>query len=235
MNLSNSPLFFSMKRITLTAIAAALLFSSVATSANAQSVRRTRRESNANRKARIARTIQETYGHRFEAAGGGGFLRFRSGQYLRQNNEVTFWASTMYALNPRVGVQAEVRGAYGKAPIGNTIYNLPNPQISEYAFLTGPTYRFRTREKYAISGFAEGGLGLGKFDGASKGLTSAQIGTWPSEFRPAFAAGLNLDYNVFPNVALRVTPTYLGTTFGGTLQNGKGVNAGIVYRFGKLQ
>ncbi len=199
----------------------------------AQSVHRTRRESNASRKARVERTIAQTYGHKYEVAGGGGYMRFRSGQYLQQNNEVTFWASALYALNPKLGVAGEVRGAYGNAKIGNTIYNIPNPQISEYSFMAGPSYRFRAKEKYSISGFAEGGVGLGKFAGASKGLTAADIGVWTGDYAGAFSAGAHVDYNFYPNLALRVTPNYLGTFYGGTFQHSKGLDLGVMYRFGK--
>jgi hypothetical protein len=195
-----------------------------------------RRESNANRKARIARTIAETYAHRWEVGGGGGYERFRSGPYQQQDNQVTFWASTMYSLNPKLGIIGEVRGAYGKAKIGNILPSgnvLPfNPQISEYNFMAGPSYRFIRKEKFAASVFAEGGAGLGKFDGDSKGLSSSDIGVWNATTAASFTAGLNLDYNLYPNLALRVTPTYLGTTYAGTLQNSKGVNLGLVYRFG---
>ena len=47
--------------------------------------------------------------------------------------------------------------------------------------------------------------------------------------------GANLDYNFYPNLAARVTPIYLGTTFGGTVQNNLGVNIGLVYRFGRIK
>ncbi len=205
--------------------------------ASAQSVHRTRRESSANRKARIARTVAQTYSHRYETAGGGGFLRFRPGPYLQQNNEITFWLSTMYSLNPKLGVVGEVRGAYGNAKIGNILPSgntLPyNPKISEYSFMAGPSYRFRMKEKYSVSGFGEGGVGLGKFAGDSKGLTAADIGVWTGTYAPSFAVGVNLDYNLDPSLSLRVSPSYLGTFYGSTFEHSKGVNLGIVYRFGK--
>jgi hypothetical protein len=204
-----------------------------AASAHAQTTHRSSHETNASRKARIARQIKETYTHRWEAAGGGGYLRFRSGQSLQKNSEITFWANTTYYLNQKLGITGEVRGAYGNAKVGNTIYNIPNPQISEYPFLAGPTYRFLTHEKLAVSGFALGGVALGKFDGDSKGIPATFLGMWPSTTRPAFSVGGNLDLNLYPNLAFRIAPSYLGTTYGGTLENNVGFEMGLVYRFGR--
>ena len=222
--------------LSFTVLVAVLASSRTACS---QSTRRPRRESSANRKARIARTVADTYGHRYEVAGGGGFERYRSGQYLQQSNEVNFWASTLYALNPRLGVLGEVRGAYGRAKIGNLLPSgnvlSYNPQISEYNFMAGPSYRLVAVEKFGLSAFAEGGVTLGKFAGDSKGLSAAEIGVWQGDYAAAFSAGLNFDYNIFPNVAFRLTPTYLGSTFGGTVQNTKGLNVGVVYRFGRTR
>ncbi len=204
----------------------------------AQSTRRPRRESTANRKARIARTIEQTYGHRYEVAGGGGYQRFRSGPYQQQDNQVAFWASTLYALNPKLGVLGEVRGNYGNAKVGNLPPGqfLPfNPKISEYTFMAGPSYRFVKKEKYAVSGFAEGGVGLGKFAGDSKGESAADIGVWTGDYAGAASVGVTFDYNAYQNLALRVTPQYTFTTYGGTFEHSKGVNVGVVYRFGRIR
>jgi|SRR6266702_3306209 len=208
-------------------------------------VRRSRRESNANRKARIERTIQETYSHRYEIFGGGGYLRFRSGQYTQNNNEVTWATSGTYFLNPKLGITADIRGAYGNAKIGNTVYNIPNPLITEYTFMGGATYRFYAKQKFAISGNALAGYSLGNFDGGSKGIPATKLGLWATANRPVFSAGVSFDYNFYPNLAVRVTPTYVGTTFtginlsngssNGLIQNNVGFNAGIVYRFGKIK
>jgi len=196
----------------------------------AQSTRRTRRESNANRQARIARIIKDTYSHKWEVGGGGGYLRYRSGEGLQRNNEVSFWLSGTRYFNPKFGLETDIRGAFGNAKISPyNAYLKFNPQISEYAFMAGPTYRFYAKEKTAVSVFALGGAGVGKFDGGSEGIPSSLLGTWPSETRAAFSVGLNLDYNL----AVRITPTYLGTTFGGTVQNNAGFNIGLVYRFGR--
>jgi hypothetical protein len=193
-----------------------------------------RRETNANRRARIAKEIQETYTHRWEVGGGGGFLRFRSGEHLQRNSEISFWLDTTYYFNQKLGLTGELRGSYGNAKVGNTIYNIPNPQISEYPFLAGPTYRVRTKQHYSVGVFALGGTAIGKFDGGSKGIPAALLGMWPStNARPAFSLGANVDINLFPNLAFRIAPSYLGTTFGGSLQNNGGFDMGLVYRFGR--
>jgi hypothetical protein len=220
----------------LVTAALAVLFASLASTAAAQKSRRPRRETTATRKARVEKTIEQTYGHPWEAAGGGGYMRFRSGQYQQQDNQVSFWADTRRTINsvsPKFGILGTVQGSYGKAKIGNTIYDIPNPQISEYAFMAGPSWRFVAKEKYAVSAFAQAGFDLGKFAGGSKGFTAADIGVWQGDFAPAFSAGVSLDYNIDTSFALRISPSYLGTTFGSTIQNSKAVDVGIVYRFGK--
>ncbi|MGD0444155.1 MAG: outer membrane beta-barrel protein [Edaphobacter sp.] len=244
-------------RLSVKCVAGVLLAASIASGATAvqgQTTHRTRRESSANRKARIARTIAETYSHRYEVAGGGGYLRFQSGAPQR-NNEVTFFMSGTYFLNPKLGIIGEIRGAYGNAKIGNTACTVVgcipvnlgfNPQISEYPFLGGVAYRLYAKEKIAITATGEGGAAIGKFDDGAKGLPSAVLGVWESTTKPAFSIGANIDYNFYPNLAFRVSPTYVGTFFrrdptdvnhgpNGTIQNNVGVNLGIVYRFGKIK
>ncbi|HWZ50842.1 MAG TPA: hypothetical protein VNW54_05200 [Granulicella sp.] len=221
-------------------IAAGVLAAVVAggmVSAEAQTTRRQRRETNANRKARIARTVQDTYSHRFEVFGGGGYLRWRSGEYLKRNNEITWATSATYFLNPKLGVTGEVSGAFGNAKIPNVLVlnGAYNPQINEYFFMGGPTYRFIQREKYSVSGVVTGGEAWGIFSGGSKGIPSTTLGMWPDGFRPAVTVGANLDYNFYPNLAFRATPTWVGTTFGNSFQSNVGFNAGIVYRFGRIK
>jgi hypothetical protein len=223
-----------------TQVIAAIIMIAVFTalSANAQSTtRRTGHETNASRQARIAREIKETYTHRWEVAGGGGYLRFRSGEFTQKNSEIAFWLNTTYYFNEKLGVTGELRGAYGNAKVlqGNQFASLVgSPQISEYPFLAGPTYRFYLHQKIAISGFALGGVAIGKFDDDSKQISATDLGFWPStNARPAFSLGANLDLNLYPNLAFRIAPSYLGTTFGGSLQNNAGFNMGLVYRFGR--
>ena len=226
----------------LTLVALATL--SVAGSASAQSIGKTRRETSEVRRERIRKALEETYTHRWEAGGGGGYLRFRSGEFLQKNSEIAFWSSASYFFNPKLGVTGEVRGAYGNAKVYSNGVNLSfNPQISEYPFLAGPTYRLRNTVKTSVGIFALGGMALGKFDGGSKGFTSQDIHVWQSATQPAFSLGANFDWNLYPNLAVRIAPSYLGTFFRlapldpspgshGTIQSNVGFNVGIVYRFG---
>ncbi len=173
-----------------------------------------RRETSAIRQARIDATTKAEYEHKWEAGGGGGYLRFRSGEYLQKNNEITWQALTTYYRSPAVGFNFEVRGSFGNAKTGNNSFNEAyNPLINQYYFLVGPNYRFLRKEKWSAGVFGEGGAALGNFDGGAKGLNSQDLGLWQSATRPAFSAGVNLDYNIYPNLYFRLSPTYVGTVF----------------------
>ncbi len=198
-------------------------------------VSRSRRK-NSNRQARIARNIQDSYSHKWEVAGGGGYLRFRTGQYLQKSSEVSFFSSATRQWSPQWGFVADVRGSYGTAKIPNvfSLNNVFRPKISEYNFTAGVQYRLIGTEKYSVALAGTGGVTLSKFGGDAKGLRSQDLGMWQdSNANPTFTVGVNFDYNVYNNVAVRVQPTYVGTTFGSTLENNLGVNAGVVYRFGR--
>ncbi len=227
---------------------AALLAGGV--SAEAQMTRRARRESNANRQARIAREIEATYNHRFEVAGGGGYLRSQSGETLLKNNDVSFFMTTTYFLNEKLGIIGDIRGLYGNAKIQNQLgaesFLGYNPKVSTYPFMGGVAYRLYTKEKLAVSVTGEAGAAIGKFDGDSKGFPSGELGVWQSQTKPVFSVGANLDYNFYPNLAFRVEPTYVGTFFrsspddfrtpsAGSIQNNWGMNFGVVYRFGRIR
>jgi hypothetical protein len=230
-------LFSGRLSAKLTAFAAVTLISISA----ATQTPTTRHETNASREARIQREIKDTYSHRWEIFGGGAYMRFRSGEYTQKNNEVTWNLAPHYYLNPKLAIVVDTRGMFGNGkPLRNeyVAYN-PNPQINEYAFTGGASYRFYSKLRYAFSAEALGGVVDGNFSGASKGLTYIQTGFWQDAVRPAAVFNLAADINVYPNLAFRVLPTYVLTTFtspsGGSVQNNLGIHAGIVYRFGRQQ
>ena len=220
-------------------VAAVLIAVSAAAQSTTTKQPGTRHETNASRQARIQRTIQDTYTHRWEIFGGGGYQRFRSGEQTQKNNEVTWNLETHYFLNPKLSIVGDARGMFGNGkPLrnGNQVYN-PNPQINQYTFTGGDSYRFYSSLHYALSAQALGGVGIANSSGGSKGLNYIQTGFWQDGARPAFIINLAGDINIFPNLAFRVLPTYVGTTFtsptGGSLQNNLGINFGVVYRFGR--
>ena len=220
-------------------LAAASVFITASAAAQTQTTQPgARHETNASREARIQRTIHDTYSHRWEVFGGGGYMRFRSGEYTQKNNEITWNLAVHYFLNPKLSIVGDARGMFGNGkPLRNDfISQNPNPQINEYAFTGGASYRFYSGLRYSLSAQALGGVGIGNMSGGSKGLTYIQTGFWQDAARPAFIVNLAGDINIYPNIAFRVVPTYVGTTFtspsGGSLQNNLGINFGVVYRFG---
>ncbi len=235
-------------RLVLSGLAVGWLAGAIAP-ANAQTVTQTqsrkrkqeshaRHETNATRLARIARTTEETYSHRYEIFGGGGYLRFRSGEYLRKNNEISWATAFNYYLTHKFAVVGDARGSFGNAhALTNNEYGVYNPQINEYTFMGGVSYRFVAKEKFAVSAQALAGTGWGIFSGGSKGIPGTDLGLWESGLRPAYSLGVSADYNLYPNLALRFTPTWVGTNFvgpnGSKIQDNIGFNLGILYRFGK--
>ena len=196
---------------------------------------RARRETNASRQARIQRTIQDTYSHKYEVIGGGGYLRWKSGDYTRKNNEVSWDAAANYYLNPKLAIVGDAQGSFGSAhaiPF-NGFVQAQSPQINEYFFTGGVSYRFYAKEKLALSAQGTGGVAYGVFSKGAKGLTGTEVGLWPDGFVPAFKISFSADYNFYPNLAFRFSPTYVGSTFNSEVQNNLGFNAGIVYRFGR--
>lgn len=224
-------------------VAVAVAFGSMmSTGVAAQTTRRPqrpRRETNSSRQARIQRTIEDTYSHPWEIFGGGGFLRWNSGQYTQKNNEVSWAAGVNYYLSPKLAVVGDAQGSFGRAhPVRFNPNAAPigNPQINEYFFTGGVNYRFYQKEKIAVSAQGTGGIAWGIFSSGSPTSYSAQqIGLWQDGTKPAFTFAVNADYNVYPNLAVRFAPTYVGSTFGGQVQNNLGFNLGILYRFGRRQ
>jgi len=191
---------------------------------------------NARRQARIAQVIRETYGYKFEGYFGGGYLRFRPGDYLQHNNEAAWNFGVTDYIKPNLGVTLDFRGYYGEAYTGNNVNNIYGiflPSISQYSFLFGPQYRVYAKPKLAVSVQGLAGFGHGNFDTGTGGLPASYLGLYNNGTAFSFSLGAPVDYNLSPNLAARITPTYLFTNYGGSIQNNLGFNAGVVYRWGK--
>ncbi len=188
----------------------------------------------ARRQEMVRRVVEDTYSHKFEVYGGGGYVRFRPGQFLQQMNEAAWNMGFTDYFRPRLGVTADVRGYYGTAFILNNPYNIFKPSISQYTFMAGPQYRIVSRIHWAISGQVLVGGAKGIFNATSGQLPGTLVGMWPNATDFAVDVGVPIDYNLGPALAVRVNPNYLFTTFGSSVQTKNiGYTVGIVYRFGR--
>jgi hypothetical protein len=191
----------------------------------------------ARREQRRTAAINEVYSHLYEVYGGAGYLRFTPGPGvsggLQKLNEYSYDVGVTRYFNEKLGVTIDGRGMFGTAYIGNNQYNVNHPSISEYAAMGGPTYRFILHPKYSVSGRVLGGVAIGNFSGDTDGFGTAILGLYPDGAAAAVSASVPFEYNVSPNLGVRVAPEYMMTTFGSTIQNNLGFTAGVVYRFGK--
>jgi hypothetical protein len=207
----------------------------------------------ARRAQRRAAAIHEAYSHRYEEYTGIGLLRFVPGPGYPASPGVPHGPQLEHAWdyawnvgftrysNERLGYTIDGRGYYATAYVGiqpnNPYYvqGITNPAISQYAVLAGPTYRFYLQPKYSVSVRVLGGFEKGNFSGDTNHSTilATDLGLWPDGYVFAGGASIPLEYNLTPNIGLRVAPEYFFTGFGSTVQYSRGFTTGIVYRFGK--
>jgi hypothetical protein len=192
----------------------------------------------ARRAQRRAAAIHEAYAHRYEAYTGMGYLRFTPGSTLERAHEYAWNVGVTRYFDERLGVTVDGRGYYGTAYVYNnyaTNSAITNPAISQYALSAGPTYRFYLQPKFSVSGRVLGGFEKGNFsaDTNHDETLSKELGLWPDGYVFAASASIPVEYNLTPNIGLRVAPEYYVTGFGSTQQESLGFTTGIVIRFGK--
>jgi hypothetical protein len=190
----------------------------------------------ARREQRRATAIHDVYTHLYEVYVGAGYLRFEPGTELQRINQYSWDLGVTRYFNERLGVTIDGRGLYGAAYIGpNSTSNsaIYKPGISEYAAMGGPTYRFLIEPKYSISGRVMAGYGYGYFSNNTHPFTPQSLGLYPDGGGAAVNASIPFEYNVSPNLGLRIAPEYMLTTFGSSTQNGLGFTGGVVIRWGK--
>ena len=188
----------------------------------------------ARRQQRQQQVIQDTYSHKFEIYGGGGYTRFRPGGSLQHINESAWNGGVTDYLRGRLGVTADLRGYYGTAFITPNIYNIFKPSISQYTFMAGPQYRFVRREHWGVGGQVLAGAAKGNFNADSAAFPGPLVGLWSSGTSFSLAAGVPVDYNLGPGLAVRLQPGYWFTTFGSSSQlKNVGFTVGVVYRLGR--
>ena len=143
-------------------------------------------------------------------------------------------AATRY-WNERLGLTFDGRGNYGTAFVylRQNNGNVTRPAISYYEALGGPVYRFKLRPRYSISGRVEGGMALSNFSGDTNGFGTAINGLYADQTTYAFSGSVVGEWNLTPNMSLRMAPEYMATGFGSKVQNNFGATFGLVYRFGR--
>ncbi len=187
----------------------------------------------ARRQQRTQAIIQDTYSHKYEVSVGYAYLRFRPGHSLQHATETGWNVDWTDYIGQKLGITADFRGYYANAYVGNNPYGLFKPAISNYSLMGGPQYRFYQHKNWGVSGQVLAGVSRSLFDGDSNGFPGTLLGLYPNEWSFTAAAGVPIDYNVSPALAVRVTPTYYLTTFGGETQNNRGFTLGVLYRFGR--
>jgi len=205
----------------------------------------------ARRAQRRAAAIHDAYAHLYEAYVGMGYLRFKPGAGtpamgnvphgpgLERAHEYSWNVGLTRYYSERMGVTVDGRGTYGTAYVGgiNNVTNnqITNAAISQYSAMVGPTYRFYMQPKYSVSGRVMGGFSHGIFDGdtGQNSTLSHDLGLWPNGDVFAANAAILTDYNVTPNLGIRVAPEFHATGFGSTQQKSLGFTLGLLYRFGK--
>lgn len=190
------------------------------------------------REQRRATAIHDAYDHKYDTYMNMGYMRFKPGP-SDDIQRLTFYAwnfgLTRY-FNERLGFNLDGRGNYGTAFVGVTQFSqgaFTRPAISQYDLMFGPTYRFYMQPKYAISARLLGGWAYGNFSGDTNGIPPSLLGLYSDQSTYAASAAIIGEYNVAPNIALRLAPEYFFTGFGSDVQASRGFTAGLVYRFGR--
>lgn len=196
-----------------------------------------------------AATIQETpslqnetlshikYNNEWEIYGGPAFSHFNGGPSLIVGTNLGgFDVQGTRWFTDRLGATANLRGYYGTQGVVPNDKNIHGPFIFEHQFLGGVTYRAIKRGHAGLDLHALAGTSYGIFSSAlDKGQYPTEFGLFNDGFAFATALGGSIDLNRSPKVALRISPDYLLTTFGGTRQNEFAISVGILYRFSKVR
>lgn len=187
----------------------------------------------ARREQRRAQAIHDTYSNLYEVFVGGGYLRFRPGPDVELATMYSWDTAITRYFNQKLGVTVDGRGYYGTAYVGLNEASITRPSVSNYGVLAGPTYRFILHPKYSVAAHVMGGVAIGNFSGDANGFDPRSLGLYPDGTTYAANAAILGEYNVSPNLSLRLGPDYYLTGFGSTSQNSIGFTYGLVYRFGK--
>ncbi len=173
------------------------------------------------------------YDNKWEVYGGAAFSHFRAGPNLVQGTNLGgFDVQGTRWLRRRLGVTGNVRGYYGTQAVIPNSDHITGPFVMEHLLLGGATFRAMENEHAAINFRALAGGGYGNFDHALSGVPPNSLGLFNNGGTFATALGGSLDLNRSPRLALRISPDYILTRYGGFNQNEFAISVGILYRIG---
>lgn len=187
----------------------------------------------ARRAQRRAAAIHDAYAHTYDLYATMGYLRFTPGPSLQRATMYAWDTGFTRYYSDRLGVSIDGRGYYGTAYVGLNPYGITRPAISNYAALIGPSYRFYLQPKYSLAVKALGGYARGNFSADTNTVGAKNLGLYPDSSTFAISASAIGEYNVTPNLALRLAPEYYVSDFGSKMQGDFGFTGGFVVRFGK--
>ncbi len=176
------------------------------------------------------------YNNKYEIYGAPAFSHFNGGPSLIGGTNLGgFDVQGTRWFTPRLGATVNLRGYYGTQAVIPNASGIHGPFIFEHQALGGVSFRGPKREHAALNFHALVGGSYGVFNSAlNPGETPQQFGMFPNGFALATALGGSLDLNRSPKLALRISPDFLLTNFGGGTQNEFAISVGILYRFSKV-
>ena len=166
---------------------------------------------------RTQRVIQDTYSHKFEVYGGGGYTRFRPGLAPAHQRIRLEWGVHRLFVGANGDYCGLARLLRNRVHHTQSLQHL-QAQHQQYTFMAGPQYRFVRREHWAISGQVLVGGPKAISMPAVPGFLGTFVGLWSNGTNFSLALGVPIDYNLSPGLAVRLQPGYWFTTFGGTTQ-----------------
>lgn len=179
------------------------------------------------------------YSNKYELYGGLASSHFNAGPALIPGaNLGGFDIQGTWWLRKRLGATANLRGYYGTTGVVPNPYQIHGPFVFEHLFMGGVTFRGPKNEHAALDFHALAGGSYGVFDSAVNaanypGLTAPNLGLFNNGVAFATALGGSLDLNRSPKFALRISPDYLLTRFGGGTQSEFAISVGVLYRLNK--
>lgn len=184
---------------------------------------------------REAQAVTETYTHRWEVYGGGEYMRFRPGPNIHNSGMGGWTLGFTRYFNPRLGITADAQGYFGDNSLGATggPYHTFNAKFDVFPFTIGPEYRFYGTSRLSVSGAVQAGIIYGYFDKNTNGIPPELAGFYPASVVGAAKVRADLDYNLSPAIAARISPFVLFDHFGGNYDHNQGFMVGVVYRFGR--